>query len=159
MRPAAVGRRLPAMASATSIDTRLVLRIYAWITIALFRLLRILPGVHLLYRLKDECRPFPRKVEDQLPLWREAKGRRVHRRRLAVNVFALLAATAGVVAYYSSDFWSASARQTPSSTGNAAVHAPAPATPASPSLSPGSSRRVDASDGRRAQAHRDVLGA
>ena len=47
----------------------------AWISIALFRLLRILPGVHFLYRLKDECRPFPRAVEDKLPLWSEARGR------------------------------------------------------------------------------------
>ena len=47
-----------------------------WIFVALFRLLRILPGVQFLYRLKDECRPFPRAVEEKLPLWSEAPGRR-----------------------------------------------------------------------------------
>lgn len=54
----------------------LTLIVTTWLTVALFRLLRILPGVHLLHQLKDECRPFPRAVEEQLPLWHAATGRR-----------------------------------------------------------------------------------
>ena len=52
----------------------LTLVLTAWITIALFRLLRILPGIHLLFRLKDECRPFPRGVEEQLPCGAKPKA-------------------------------------------------------------------------------------
>ncbi len=53
----------------------------AWVCVACFRLLRIFPGLHALYRLKDACRPFPPELEAQLTLWRERKGRLV---RLAV---------------------------------------------------------------------------
>jgi beta-lactamase regulating signal transducer with metallopeptidase domain len=49
-----------------------------WTSIALVNLLRLLPGLHALYALRDRCRPFPREIEAGLPLWLEAKasGRR-----------------------------------------------------------------------------------
>jgi beta-lactamase regulating signal transducer with metallopeptidase domain len=47
-----------------------------WVSVALFRLLRIFPELNALYRLKDECVSFPHRVEDQLPLWLEKGGRR-----------------------------------------------------------------------------------
>src|SRR5207247_8788711 len=49
----------------------------AWASVAFFRLLRIFPGLHALYRLKDEGRPFPPAVEQQLTLWQEGSGRGV----------------------------------------------------------------------------------
>jgi beta-lactamase regulating signal transducer with metallopeptidase domain len=48
-----------------------------WASVALFKLLQIIPSLNALYRLKDECRPFPRGLEEQLPFWLEAGGRRV----------------------------------------------------------------------------------
>jgi beta-lactamase regulating signal transducer with metallopeptidase domain len=48
-----------------------------WMAVASFRLLRILSGVYSVYRLKHECRPFSRVVEERLPLWHESKGRSV----------------------------------------------------------------------------------
>jgi len=55
----------------------LTLVLTSWITVALFRLLRILPDLQLLYRLKDECRPFPRAVEHELSHWLDLPSRRV----------------------------------------------------------------------------------
>jgi beta-lactamase regulating signal transducer with metallopeptidase domain len=46
-----------------------------WAAVACFKLVRILPGLKALYRLKDACDPVLREVEAQLPLWREAKKR------------------------------------------------------------------------------------
>ncbi len=50
-----------------------------WMSVALFKMLRVLPGLHALYRLKDSCGPILSSIEEQLPLWREVKrsGRRV----------------------------------------------------------------------------------
>ena len=45
-------------------------------------LLRILPGIHAVFRLRDRCRDFPRDVEAQLPLWLEARGLAARRTRL-----------------------------------------------------------------------------
>jgi beta-lactamase regulating signal transducer with metallopeptidase domain len=49
-----------------------------WTAIALVNLVRLLPTLHAVYALRDQCRPFPSHVEAQLPLWLEAKaaGRR-----------------------------------------------------------------------------------
>jgi beta-lactamase regulating signal transducer with metallopeptidase domain len=44
-----------------------------WIALALMNLLRLLPGLHAVYALRDRCRPFPADLESQLPLWSEAK--------------------------------------------------------------------------------------
>jgi len=55
----------------------LSLILMAWGCVACFRLLRIFPGLHALYRLKDECRPFPAELNAQLTLWQESRGRRV----------------------------------------------------------------------------------
>ena len=80
----AVASSAPALAPAIPVITVQPLPPWAlslismlWASVALFRLLQIVPGLNALYRLKDECRPFPRGVEEQLPLWLEAKGRRV----------------------------------------------------------------------------------
>jgi beta-lactamase regulating signal transducer with metallopeptidase domain len=62
-------QRLPAWAITSIVTT--------WIAVASLRLLRLLSGVHHVYRLKHECRPFSRAVEQRLPLWHEAKGRSV----------------------------------------------------------------------------------
>jgi beta-lactamase regulating signal transducer with metallopeptidase domain len=50
-----------------------------WLTVALIKLCCILSGLQRLYELNDRCRPFPLAIEDQLPLWQEARasGRRV----------------------------------------------------------------------------------
>jgi beta-lactamase regulating signal transducer with metallopeptidase domain len=45
-----------------------------WIAIALVKLVRLVPGLHALYTLRDRCRPFPPQVESQLPLWRESRA-------------------------------------------------------------------------------------
>ena len=49
-----------------------------WAAIALVSLLRLLPGLHAVYAMRDRCYPFPRAIEATLPLWLEAKeaGRR-----------------------------------------------------------------------------------
>ena len=46
-----------------------------WAAIALVALLRLVPGLHAVYALRDRCRPFPAHIEAALPLWLEAKGR------------------------------------------------------------------------------------
>jgi len=43
--------------------------VMTWISVALFRMLRILPTLSSLFALKDRCRPFPTQLEDRLPLW------------------------------------------------------------------------------------------
>ena len=62
-------QRLPAWAITSIVTT--------WIAVASLRLLRLLSGVQRVYRLKHQCRPFSRAVEERLPLWHEAKGRSV----------------------------------------------------------------------------------
>jgi len=49
-----------------------------WVAFALVALLRLLPGLHAVYALRDRCAPFPSAIEATLPLWLEAKasGRR-----------------------------------------------------------------------------------
>ena len=46
----------------------------AWAAIALVCLLRLLPGLHHVYALRDRCEPFPADVEARLPLWLDARG-------------------------------------------------------------------------------------
>ncbi len=46
-----------------------------WMAIALVNLLRLLPGLHGLYALRDRCRPFPPEIEAELPLWLDVKQR------------------------------------------------------------------------------------
>ena len=59
-------------------DAAIAFIVGVWLTIALFRLVRILPGLTALHRLKETCRPLPTGVEDALPMWWAAKnsGRR-----------------------------------------------------------------------------------
>lgn len=78
----------------------------------------------------------------------EARAVDKSRRGLVVNAFALLVATVGVVAYYGSDIWSASARQTPGAAGGM-VHSASPA--AAPTSNPAQGiayfrKRADAGD-------------
>jgi len=54
----------------------LSLVITGWMSVALFKLMRVIPELNALYRLKEQCRPFPPRVEDQLPLWPKDRGRR-----------------------------------------------------------------------------------
>ena len=44
-----------------------------WIAMALLSLVRILTGIHAVFRLRDRCSDFPREVEAQLPLWLETQ--------------------------------------------------------------------------------------
>jgi beta-lactamase regulating signal transducer with metallopeptidase domain len=46
-----------------------------WVTVALFKLLRILSGLHALHQLKDACGPVLQTLEMQLPMWLDEKGR------------------------------------------------------------------------------------
>ena len=46
-----------------------------WMFVALIGLVRVLPGLHALYMLRDCSVPFPQDIESQLPLWLEAKDR------------------------------------------------------------------------------------
>lgn len=46
-----------------------------WAALGLVGLLRLLPGLHAVYALRDSCYPFPAAVEAALPLWLEAKER------------------------------------------------------------------------------------
>jgi bla regulator protein blaR1 len=48
-----------------------------WMSVALFKLLRVLAAVHGIYRIKDRGRRFPVAIARQLPLWRDRTGRRV----------------------------------------------------------------------------------
>jgi beta-lactamase regulating signal transducer with metallopeptidase domain len=48
--------------------------ISVWVTIALIRLLRVIPGLHSLYALNDSCRGFPQAIEEQLPLWQQVRA-------------------------------------------------------------------------------------
>ncbi len=45
-----------------------------WAAVTLVNLLRLLPGLRAVDALRDQCRPFPKDIEAQLPLWLEAKG-------------------------------------------------------------------------------------
>ena len=51
-----------------------------WVAIALINLIRIVPSLHAVYRLRDRCRAFPPDLEARLPLWLEVRntGRRTH---------------------------------------------------------------------------------
>ena len=49
--------------------------LFVWLAGALVRLVRILPSLHALYRLKDGCSPVAADLEAELPLWREARVR------------------------------------------------------------------------------------
>jgi beta-lactamase regulating signal transducer with metallopeptidase domain len=44
-----------------------------WATVALFKLLRVLSGLHALYRFRDSCGPVLQTIEARLPLWLDAK--------------------------------------------------------------------------------------
>jgi beta-lactamase regulating signal transducer with metallopeptidase domain len=46
-----------------------------WLAVALLMLVRIVPGIHAVFTLRDRCREFPPAVEAQLPLWRDAHRR------------------------------------------------------------------------------------
>jgi Sel1 repeat len=76
---------------------------------------------------------YVRRTGTELSVWREpdAKRPRASRRRLIGNALALLVVMAAVATYFSSDFWPASARQTPAVAANPAVPAAAPAVPPS----------------------------
>jgi beta-lactamase regulating signal transducer with metallopeptidase domain len=56
-------------------DVFITIFVGIWMSIALVNLLRLLPGLHALYALRDRCRPFPPEIEAGLPLWVEAKAR------------------------------------------------------------------------------------
>lgn len=49
-----------------------------WAAFSLVALVRLLPGLHAVYALRDRCYPFPHALEARLPLWIEHKahGRR-----------------------------------------------------------------------------------
>lgn len=49
-----------------------------WAGVALVLLVRLIPGIHAVNLLRDRCRPFPRELERELPLWLSARteGRR-----------------------------------------------------------------------------------
>lgn len=56
-------------------DTILSILLGIWAAVALVNLVRLLPGLHAVYALRDRCRPMPSDVESQLPLWLEARER------------------------------------------------------------------------------------
>jgi beta-lactamase regulating signal transducer with metallopeptidase domain len=44
-----------------------------WAGVALLKLVRLVPGLHTVYSLRDCCTPFPSDLEARLPLWLEGK--------------------------------------------------------------------------------------
>jgi beta-lactamase regulating signal transducer with metallopeptidase domain len=56
-----------------------------WAAVALVKLVRVLPALHIVYSLRDRCLPFPPELESRLPLWLEAKGRGRHADLLACD--------------------------------------------------------------------------
>jgi beta-lactamase regulating signal transducer with metallopeptidase domain len=46
-----------------------------WAAIAVVNLVRLLPALHAVFALRDQCRVFPATLEAQLPLWLETKNR------------------------------------------------------------------------------------
>jgi beta-lactamase regulating signal transducer with metallopeptidase domain len=49
-----------------------------WAAFSLVALLRLVPGLHALYSLRDRCYPFPHTLEATLPLWLEAREQGRH---------------------------------------------------------------------------------
>jgi beta-lactamase regulating signal transducer with metallopeptidase domain len=58
-------------------DPWIAIVVGVWIAIALVSLVRVVPGIHAVFQLRDRCTAFPRDVEAQLPLWlaSQARGR------------------------------------------------------------------------------------
>ena len=55
-------------------DSILAIFVGVWAAVALVKLVRLIPGLHAVYALRDRCRSFPRPLELRLDLWREVKG-------------------------------------------------------------------------------------
>ncbi len=55
-------------------DSILAIFVGVWAAVALVKLVRLVPGLHAVYSLRDRCRSFPRALELRLDLWREVKG-------------------------------------------------------------------------------------
>jgi beta-lactamase regulating signal transducer with metallopeptidase domain len=56
-------------------DASIAIVMGVWIAIALVSLVRVVAGIHAVFKLRDQCTTFPRDVEAQLPLWLEAQAR------------------------------------------------------------------------------------
>jgi beta-lactamase regulating signal transducer with metallopeptidase domain len=57
-------------------DTLIAIVVGVWVAMALALLVRVLPGVHTIFRMRDRCSEFPPEVEAQLSLWVEAREQR-----------------------------------------------------------------------------------
>ncbi len=57
-------------------DALFAIVVGVWLAMALVLLVRPVPDVRAVFRLRDRCRDFPPEVEAELPLWLEAKARR-----------------------------------------------------------------------------------
>jgi beta-lactamase regulating signal transducer with metallopeptidase domain len=56
-------------------DASIAIVMGVWIAVALVSLVRVVAGIHAVFKARDRCTTFPRDVEAQLPLWREAQVR------------------------------------------------------------------------------------
>jgi beta-lactamase regulating signal transducer with metallopeptidase domain len=50
-----------------------------WVAMALVLLIRVVPGIHTIFRIRDRCTEFPPEVEAELSLWIEERDRRTAR--------------------------------------------------------------------------------
>lgn len=75
-RPDFIGPRLAApMYVPSAPDFVVTVAIGMWTAVSLVNLVRLIPALHAMDSLRDRCRPFPARLEAQLPLWQEMKNR------------------------------------------------------------------------------------
>lgn len=61
-----------------------------WLSVALMRLIRLMPSLHAVYALRDRCREFPPAIEAQLRMWSDVRNQSLSRHRAARRQAALV---------------------------------------------------------------------